>query len=180
VIAGVAAAIVVITIVSCVVAYQHGQHGSDGILFAIYSGGTTVQPYSMVQISIAHTCVFNDQLILETVEISGENAVSVKSLAVSKTLNSVFWKQRLLKALSILRLPVALIPGAYESFMRDAAELAEETRAQSFSTHYYTIDLRQIKQSLAVGDRIPIIVKATLFHNGERLTLERVVIAEYR
>lgn len=51
--------------------------------------------------------------------------------------------------------------------------------AMPFCTGYYTIGLRQIGQSLTDGDEIPIIVKATLIHSEERLTLKREVIAKY-
>jgi len=170
------AALAILMIVSSVVAYQQGQHESDGIFFLFYGGGYTQEPATgtLVEIDIAHTCVFNDELILEKVEIYGESEIPVKSLAVNMTLNSVFWELKLLDALSILR----WIPGAYEIIAKAGAKLAQETRAESFSTGYFTIDLRQIKQPLTTGD-IPIIARATLIHNGKRLTLEREVIVEY-
>ena len=168
----VVAAIVAVIIVS-LLTYQRG---SDGILFGFYGGGTTREPATetLVQVSIMHTCVFNDELILEKVEIYGESEIPVKSLAVNMTLNSVSGKMILLDVLYILR----WIPGATERIMQEGAKLGEEIRAESFSTGYFTIDLRQIKQPLTYGE-IPIIAKATLIHNGKRLTLEREVIVEY-
>lgn len=162
------AALAIGMIVSSVVAYRQASHGSDGIIFGFYGGGTTQEPATetQVQVAIAHMCEVNDELVLETVEIYGESEIPVKSFAVNMTLNSVFWKNRLLDALVKLWLyPLA-------------GKLAEQIRAKSFSTGYFTIDLRQIKQPLTTGD-IPIIAKATLIHNGERVTLEREVIVKY-
>lgn len=177
-----AAAVAIVMIVflpfmSC----QQEQWGSDGIFFGFRGGGITREPATetLVQISIRHTCVFNDELILEKVEICGESEIPVKSFAVNMTLNSVSGKLKLLEALSILRLLVGWIPGAYERVMEEGAKLAAEMRGESFSTGYFTIDLRQIKQPLTYGD-IPIIAKATLIHNGERVTLERELIVEYQ
>ncbi|HUW45964.1 MAG TPA: hypothetical protein VMW50_09250 [Dehalococcoidia bacterium] len=169
----VVAAVAAVMIVSCIIACQQGP---DGILFGFYGGGTTREPATetLVQISVAHTCVFDDELILEKVEIYGESEIPVKSLAVNMTLNSVSGKLILLDALYILR----WIPGASERIMQEGAKLAREIRAESFSTGYFTIDLRQIKQPLTYGE-IPIIAKATLIHNGKRLTLEREVIVKY-
>jgi len=168
--------IVIVPFVSC----QREHWGSDGIFFGFYGGGTTREPATgtQVQIAVAHTCVFNDELILEKVEIYGESEIPAQSWAVNMTLNSMSGKLILLDALLILRLVVAWIPGAYERIMQEGAELGKEMRAESFSTGYFTIDLRQIKQPLTYGE-IPIIAKATLIHNGKRLTLEREVIVEY-
>jgi hypothetical protein len=161
-------------IVSSVVAYQQGQHGSDGIFFEIYGGGITAEPEAMLQISIAHTCVFNDELILEKVEICAETGVSVKTLEVNGTLNSIFWKKILLEPLAKL----VYIPIVGVLFHPVAGELYDEIQAELFSP-YWTIDLRQVKPSLTDGDDILIIVKATLIHNEKRLTLEREVLVEY-
>jgi hypothetical protein len=173
------AALAIVMIVPSM-ACQQEQWGSGGILFGFYGGGTTREPATetLVQISIAHTCMFNDELILEKVEIYGESEIPAKSFAVNMTLNSVSGKLIRLDALLILRLVVVWIPGAYERIMQEGAKIAEEMRAESFSTGYFTIDLRQIKQPLTYGE-IPIIAKATLIHNGERVTLEREVIVKY-
>jgi len=170
-----AAALAIGMVVSSVVAYQQAPHGSDGILFGFRGGGTTREPATetLVQVSIMHACAFNDELVLETVEIYGESETPVKSFAVNMTLNSIFWKLRLLDAFRIL-LRLYPVPAVGEK----AAQIAAEMRAESFVTGYFTIDLRQIKQPLTSGE-IPIIAKATLIHNGERLTLEREVIVEY-
>jgi hypothetical protein len=169
--------IVIVAFMSC----QQERWGSDGIFFGFYGGGITQEPATetQVQISVGHTCMFNDELVLEKVEIYGESEIPVKSLAVNMTLNSVSGKLVLLDALLILRLVVGWIPGAYERIMQEAAKLAEEIRTESFSTGYFTIDLRQIKQPLTYGN-ITIIAKATLIHNGKRLTLEREVIVKYQ
>ncbi len=181
VIAVVVASIAVVTIVPSI-ACQQEQWGSDGILFGFYGGGITREPATetLVQISVAHTCVFNDELILEKVEIYGESEIPVKSLAVNMTLTSVSGKLIRLDGLLILQQLVLWIPGAYLRIMQEGAKLAEEIRAESFSTGYFTIDLRQIKKPPNVGDIIPIVAKATLIHNGKRLTLERVVIVKYQ
>jgi hypothetical protein len=170
-------AIAAVMIVSCIMAYQQGQHESDGILFEIHASGFSREPATetMVQISIMHTCVFNDELVLEKVEICGETGVCVQSLEVNRTLNSVFWKKLPLDAL----VKLIYIPIVGVVFYLAAGELGEEIRVESFGSPTYWIDLRQIKQSLTVGDKIPIIVKATLIHNGKRLTLERELIVEY-
>ena len=179
IIAAVGAAVAVVMIVPSMTCQQE-QQGPDGIIFGFYGGGTTREPATetMVQIAIAHMCEVNDELVLEKVEIYGESEIPVKSFAVNKTLNSVFEKQKRLDELLQLA-NTTTVAGEYERIMQEAAELAEEIRAESFSTAYFTIDLRQIKQSLTVG-YIPIIAKATLFHNGKRLTLERELIVEYR
>lgn len=161
-------------IVSSAVAYQQGQHGPDGILFEIYGGGVTVEPETMLQISIGHTCVFDDELLLETVEICVETGVSVQSFEVNRTLNSIFWKKILLERLvKLVHIPIAGVV-----FYLVAGKLYDEIRAESFSTQYFTIDLRQVEQPLTSGN-ITIIAKAILIHDGERLTLEREVIVEY-
>ena len=169
-----AVAILMIVIVPSM-ACQEEQWGSDGIFFGFYGGGTTREPATetQVQISIMHTCAFNDELVLEKVEIYGESEIPVKSFAVNMTLNSVAGKLRLLDAFRIL---LRLFPVA--SVFKKAAELAAEMRAESFVTGYFTVDLRQIEQPLTYGE-IPIMAKATLIHNGERLTLEREVIVKY-
>jgi len=169
------AALAIGMVVSSVVAYQQAPHGSDGILFVFTGGGITREPAieTLVQIAVMHTCAFNDELVLEKVEIYGESEVPVKSFAVDMTLSSVFWKLRLLDAFRIL---LRLFPVAFVG--EKAAKLAAEIRAESFVTGYFTIDLRQMKQPLTYGE-IPIIAKATLIHNGERLTLEREVIVRY-
>lgn len=168
--------IAIITFMSC-----QEQWGSDGIFFGFYGGGTTREPATetQVQVAIGHTCVFNDELVLETVEIYGESETPVKSWAVNMTLNSVSGKLILLDALHIGLWTIGLlIPSTSERISEEAAKLAEEIRAESFATGYFTIDLRQIKQPLPYGE-IPITAKATLIHNGERLTLEREVIVKY-
>ena len=175
------AAVAVVMIVSSMACQQEsvGINESDGILFGFYGGGITREPATetLVQISIAHTCEVNDELILEKVEIYGESEIPVKSFAANMTLNSIFEKKKRLDELLQLA-NTTTVAGEYEEILKEAAELAKEIRAESFSTAYFTIDLRQIKQSLTVGD-IPIIAKATLIHNGKRLTLEREVIVEY-
>jgi hypothetical protein len=165
--------IVFLPFISC----QQELWGSDGILFEFEGGGITREPATetVVQIGIAHTCMFNDELMLEKVEIYGESGIPVKSLAVNRTLNSIFWKKILLEPL----VKLVAIPIAGFVFYPVAGELYEEVRAEVFSTGYYTIDLRQIKQPLTYGD-IPIIAKATLIHNGKRVTLERELIVEYQ
>ena len=169
-------------IVSSVVAHQQAPHGSDGILFGFRGGGTTREPATgtQVQVSVMHTCVFNDELVLEKVEIYGESEIPVKSLAVNMTLNSVFWKKMPLDALLMLieRIPVVGYVILAMVSPQEAARLAAEIRAESFSTGYFAINLTQIKQPLTSGS-ITIIAKATLIHNGERLTLEKEVIVEY-
>ncbi len=175
------AALAIGMIVSSVVAYQQAPHGSDGILFGFTGGGITREPATetLVQISITHTCVFNDELILKKVEIYGESEIPVKSFAVNMTLNSVFWKKMPLDALRMLIERIPIVGYVILTMVsQGAAELADEIRAESFSTGYFTIDLRQIKQPLTYGE-ISIIAKATLIHNGERLTLEREVIVRY-
>ena len=169
------AALAVGMVVSSVVAYQQAPHGSDGIHFVFTGGGITREPATetLVQISIMHTCVFNDELILEKVEIYGESEVPVKSFAVNRTLDSISGKLRLLDAFRIL---LRLFPVAFVG--EKAAQLAAEMRAESFVTGYFTVDLRQIEQPLTYAE-IPIMAKATLIHNGERLTLEREVIVKY-
>jgi hypothetical protein len=171
------AALAIGMIVSSVVAYRQASHGSDGIIFGFYGGGITREPATetLVQISVVHTCAFNDELILEKVEIYGESEIPAKSFAVNMTLNSVSGKLRVLDVLLVLQ---RLFPFAFYGAGPKAAELAAEIRAESFSAGYFTIDLRQIKQPLTTGD-IPIIAKATLIHNGERVTLEREVIVKY-
>jgi len=82
-----AAVVMIVPSMTC----QRGSGGikeSDESRFEIYRGGITREPATMVQISIAHTCELDDELILEKVEICGEAGVSVKSLAANKTLNS--------------------------------------------------------------------------------------------
>jgi hypothetical protein len=155
---------------------QQAQWGSEGVFFGFYGGGTTREPATetLVQISVMHTCVFDDELILEKVEICGESGIPVKTLTVDMTLNSVSGKLIHLNTLYILR----WIPGAYERVAQEGAKLAEEIRTESFSTGYFAIDLRQIKQPLIYG-QIPIIAKATLIHSGKRINLEREVTVEY-
>jgi len=167
------AAIMIVSSMSC-------QQGSDGILFGFYGGGTTREPATetLVQISVAHTCAVNDELILEKVEIYGESEIPVKSFVVNMTLNSIFEKQKRLDEL-LKQQANATDAAEYKRIGQEAAELAEEMRAESFSTAYFAIDLRQMKQPLTYGE-IPIIAKATLIHNGKRLTLERVVIVKYQ
>lgn len=176
------AALAIGMIVSSVVAYQQAPHGSDGIIFGFRGGGTTREPATetQVQISVMHTCAFNDELVLEKVEIYGESEIPVKSLAVNMTLDSVFWKKIPLDALRMLmeRIPIVGYMVLAVVSPQEAAKLAAEIRAESFSTGYFVINLTQIKQPLTYGE-IPIIAKATLIHNGERLTLEREVIVEY-
>jgi hypothetical protein len=154
--------------------------GANGIRFAFSGGGITREPATetLVQVSVAHTCVFNDELVLEKVEICGENGVCVKSFEVNTALDSVSRETMFLNAALIVRLFFVLIPGAYEAFMRWAADVAKEMRAKSFSTGYFAVDLSEIEQPLTYGE-IPIIAKATLIHNGIPVTLERQVIVKY-
>jgi hypothetical protein len=175
------AAIAIGMVVSSVAAYQQAPHGSDGILFGFYGGGITREPATetMVQVSIMHTCAFDDGLILEKVEIYGESEIPVKSFAVNMTLNSVFWKKIPLDALGMLIERIPIVGYVILTMVgQEAAKLAAAIRAESFSTGYFTIDLRQIKQPLTSGN-ITVVAKATLVHNGERVTLEREVIVEY-
>jgi len=164
-----------------------------GILFGFQGGGVTREPATktMMQIAIAHTCEVNDELILKKVEIYGEGETPVKVFEVNKTLNSTSGKQkRLSDKLKRLDELVELFESGmedeakyaeeYDEISQEAAKLAQEIRDESFSTEYFTLDLRQLKQSLMVGDKIPIIARATLIHNGNLLTLERSVIAEYQ
>ena len=162
-------------VVSSVLAYQQAPHGSDGILFGFRGGGTTREPATetQAQISIMHTCVFNDDLVLEKVEIYGEGGTPAKTFAVNMTLNSVFWQYELLRAIERL-IPI----GIGYAFWGVANELSKGMKAESFLSGYFTIDLRQIRQPLTYGE-ITIIAKATLIHNGERVALEREVIVEY-
>ena len=176
------AAVAVVMIVPSMACQQEsdGINESDGILFGFSGGGITREPATetLVQISIMHTCEVNDELVLEKVEIYGESEIPVKSFAVNETLNSIFEKQKRLDEL-LKQQANAIDEAEYKRIGEEAAALAEEMRAESFSTGYFTIDLKQIKQPLTYGD-IPIIAKATLIHNGKRLTLERVVIVEYQ
>jgi hypothetical protein len=153
-----------------------------GIAFEFIGGGVTCEPATetMVQIAIAHTCEVNDELILEKVEIYGEGETPVKVFEVNKTLNSVSGKQKRLDELVELLESGMEDEAKYEEIGQEAAKLAQEMRDESFSTGYFTLDLRQLKQSLMVGDKIPIIARATLIHNGNLLTLERNVTAEYQ
>ena len=155
---------------------------SAGILFGFHGGGVTCEPATetMVQIAIAHTCEVNDELILKKVEIYGEGETPVKVFEVNKTLNSILGKQKRLDELFELLESGMEDEAKYEEIDQEAAKLAQEIRDESFSTEYFTLDLRQLKQSLMVGDKIPIIARATLIHNGNLLTLERSVIAEYQ
>jgi len=153
-----------------------------GIFFGFQGGGVTCEPSTktMAQVAIAHTCEVNDELILEKVEIYGESETPVKVFEVNKTLNSIFEKQKRLDELVKLLETGTEDEAKYKEIGQEAAELAAEMRAESFSTGFFTLDLRQIKQSLMVGDKITIIARATLIHNGNLLTLERNVTAEYQ
>ena len=153
-----------------------------GIIFEFVGGGVTCEPSTktMVQIAIAHTCEVNDELILKKVEIYGENETPVKVFEVNKTLNSVSGKQKRLDELVKLLEAGMEDEAKYKEIGQEAAKLAQEMRDESFSPEYFTLDLRQLKQSLMVGDKIPIIARATLIHNGNLLTLERNVTAEYQ
>jgi hypothetical protein len=153
---------------------------SDGILFGFYGGGITREPAAetMVQLSIAHTCEINDELILTKVEVCGETGVSVQSFEVNRTLNSISEKRKRLDEL-LKQLANTTDEAEYVGIYQEAGGLVEEMRAQLFSTEYFTIDLRQIKQSLTVGDKIPLTAKATLIHNGEALVIERGLSVEY-
>ena len=153
-----------------------------GIAFEFYGGGVTCEPATetSVQITIAHTCEVNDELILKKVEIYGEGETPVKVFEVNKTLNSVSDKLKRFDELVELLEPGMEDEAKYEEISQEAAKLAQEMRDESFSTKYFTLDLRQLKQSLMVGDKILIIARATLIHNGNLLTLERNVTAEYQ
>ena len=150
---------------------------SDGILFGFYGGGITREPATetMVQVSIAHTCEVNDELILGKVEICGENGITVKAFDVNETLESVADSYDQLK----------LLLGKLESapdqeIGPQAAALVQELRSKSFSTKYFTLDLNDLKQPLALGDRVPIIAKATFLHHGEALVIKRNLSVEYQ
>ena len=153
-----------------------------GILFDFDGSGVTRKPATetMMRIVIAHTCEVNDELILKKVEIYGEGETPVKIFEVNKTLNSISGKQKRLDELVEL-LELGMEDEAkFEEISQEASKLTQEIRDESFSTEYFTLDLRQLKQSLMVGDEIPIIARATLIHNGNLLTLERNVTAEYQ
>jgi hypothetical protein len=153
------------------------QQGADGILFGFSGGGTTQAPATetLIQVSVSNTGASGDKLVLEKVEIYGASETPVKSFAVNMTLNSVSGKLRLLDVLQLLW---RLFPFAYRMIGEKAADLAAEIRAESFSTGYFAVDLRQIRQPLTPGD-IPIIAKVTLIHDGKRTTLEKEVMVEY-
>ena len=153
-----------------------------GILFDFDGSGVTREPSTetMMQIVIAHTCEVNDELILKKVEIYGESETPVKVFEVNKTLNSVSEKlKRLDELVELLKIGME-DEAKFEEISQEASKLIQEIRDESFSTEYFTLDLRQLKQSLMVGDEIPIIARATLIHNGNLLTLERNVTAEYQ
>ena len=153
-----------------------------GILFDFDGSGVTREPSTetMMQIVIAHTCEVNDELILKKVEIYGESETPVKVFEVNKTLNSVSEKlKRLDELVELLKIGME-DEAKFEEISQEASKLIQEIRDESFSTGYFTLDLRQLKQSLMVGDEIPIIARATLIHNGNLLTLERNVTAEYQ
>jgi hypothetical protein len=151
----------------------------DGILFVLHGGGITREPAAetLVQIAIVHTCERDDELILEKVEICGETGVCVKSIEVNRTLSSILEKSKRLDEL--LKQLVGMTELAeYAGIHQKVDELAEEIRAESFSTGYFTVDLREIEQPLTYGD-IPIVAKATLIHRGEASVVERILPVDY-
>jgi hypothetical protein len=150
---------------------------SDGIIFGFYGGGITREPATetIVQVSIAHMCEVNDELVLKTVEICGENGIPVKTFDVNETLESVADSYNELKSLSD-----RFERTADAEIGKEAATLAQEMRSRSFSTAYFTLDLNDLKQDLTLGDRVPIIAKATLIHHAEALVIERSLSVEYQ
>ena len=153
------------------------QEESDGIVFGFYGGGITREPATetMVQVAIAHMCEVNDELILKKVEIFGENGIPIKTFDVNETLESVADSYDQLKLLS-----EKLESTPDEEISSQAATLVQELRNKSFSTKYFTLDLNDLKQSLTLGDRVPIIAEATFIHNGEALVIERSLSVEYQ
>ena len=150
---------------------------SDGIIFGFYGGGITREPATetMVQISIAHLCDVNDELILKKVEVCGENGIPVKTFDLSETLESVADGYDRLKS-SLERLEST----PDEEIRSQAATLVQELTGKSFSTDYFTLDLNDLKQPLALGDRVPITAKATFIHHGEALVKERSLSVDYQ
>lgn len=153
------------------------QEESYGIIIGFYGGGITQEPATetMVQIAIAHMCEVNDELILEKVEICGESKIPVKTFDVNGTLESVADGYDQLK---LLLEKFESTPD--EEIRTQAAALVQDLRSKSFSTGYFTLDLNDLKQPLTLGDRVPIIAKATFIHHGEALVIERNLTLEYQ
>ena len=150
---------------------------SDGTIFEFVGGGVTREPATetVVQIAIAHTCEVNDELVLKEVEIYGGNGTAVKTFDIDETLESVADSYGQLKLLS-----EELESTLDREIGTQAATLAQEIRSKSFSTKYFTVDLNDLKQPLTLGDRVAIIAKATLIHNGEAVVIERSLSVEYQ
>jgi len=157
--------------------FVSAQEESDGILFGFTGGGITREPATetLVQVSITHTCQVDDELILEKVEIYGESDIPVETFDVNGTLESVADSYDQLRLLS-----EEFQSGPDEEVLWQAAPLAQEIRSKSFSTKYFTLDLNDLKQPLTVGDRVPIVAKATFLHHGEALVMERNLSVEYQ
>lgn len=151
--------------------------GFDGILFGFSGGGITREPATetLVQVSIAHTCVGSDELILEKVEIYGESGAPVRIFSSNRTLESIAGSYDRLKSLSE-RFESAPV----EEIGPQAAILAQEIRSKSFSTQYFALDLSDLKRPLALGERVPITARATLVHHGEELVIERTLSVDYK
>jgi hypothetical protein len=157
--------------------FVSAQEESDGIIFEFCGGGITREPATetMVQIAVAHTCEVNDELVLKKVEIYGENKITVKTFDINETLESVADSYHQLKLLS-----EKLESAPDQEIGPQAATIAQGIRSKSFSTKYFTLDLNELKQPLTLGDRVPIIARATFVHHGEALVIERSLWVEYQ
>jgi hypothetical protein len=172
-------AVIAIGLIAASVAAQQ-QQGPDGIFFEFRGGGTTREPATetLVQVSVANTCVFSDKLVLEKVEICGETGICAKSIEVDRSLNSIFWEKALLDALvklgSVPRVGLLFLAAVYPL----VGKLADKIKPEVFTSGYIQVDLSGIKQPLTYGN-IRVIAKATLIRNGNIVTLEREVIVKY-
>ncbi len=179
-----------------------GDESAEGIIIGFFGPDMFIKSEKISPwISVVHTCLVDDDLILEKVEIYGENQEPVFSVPINKFLKAMgtelehfrgLMKEAEFKRKEIDKLTkskpnerseahkkeIAILMNNYRKFIMEAQPLYKRI----YSEFHFPVDLKELKdpekRPIVVNDKIPITAKIFFSHNGQSVILTKTIISE--
>ncbi len=179
-----------------------GDESAQGIIIGFFGPDMFIKSEKISPwISVAHSCLVDDNLILEKVEIYGEIQEPAFSVPINKSLRAMgmeleqfreLMKEAEVKKGKLDKLTESKPSERSEAQKKEVTILMNNYRKsvietqplykKIYSEFHFPVDLKELKNPekgpVVVGDKIPITAKIFFSHKGQSIILTKTIISK--